>query len=86
MTKYRDFFDDPELSSIVGNGLDRVGREITEEELTRSINFFSYYKHSIDSFPIGARREAIQQFVNDGFVVPDWVVRASDKFLLDNSK
>ena len=81
MTKYRDGFNDPDLSSVVGNGLDRLNRDVSEEEVRRAINFYLHYKEAIETFPIGARRQAIEEFVRDSFTIPDWIISSSDNIL-----
>ena len=78
MTKYRDYFQDADISSVVGCGLDRLGRDdISEEEILRAVNFYQCYKKFISDYPIGARRQAVEEFIKNGFVVPIWVIRES---------
>lgn len=78
MTIYRDFFQDPDLSNVVGCGLDRLGRnDVSEEEILRAVDFYRCYKKFINEYPIGARRQAVEEFVKSGFVVPIWVIRES---------
>tara|TARA_Y100000589_G_scaffold328931_1_gene374163 strand:+ start:1338 stop:1529 length:192 start_codon:yes stop_codon:yes gene_type:complete len=51
MTKYRDYFQDTDISNVVGCGLDRLGREdVSEEEILRSIDFYQRYKNFINEY------------------------------------
>lgn len=62
-----------EIGSVVGCGLDRVKRQVTEREINNAIEFYVKYKAKMRDFPIGARRQAIQEFIENNGVVPDYI-------------
>ena len=74
MTKYRDYFQDADISSVVGCGLDRLGRDdISEEEILRAVNFYQCYKKFISDYPIGARRQAVEEFISSDMQIPSYI-------------
>jgi hypothetical protein len=65
MTKYRDLLTEQEgivVGSAVGCGLDRLNRDVNGYEITAAIEFFNSHKEKIESFPISAQRQIIQEF------------------------
>ncbi|WP_422452140.1 hypothetical protein [Endozoicomonas sp. ALC066] len=80
MTYYRDLLTETvgeEEGWIVGCGLDRLSRKVSQEEQDRALKFFWNYKREIYVFPIGARRQAIHEYIESGFVVPDYIINTN---------
>lgn len=76
VTKYRDLLVESEgleIGSVVGCGLDRVKRPITGQDIKNAIQFYEKYKEKINSFPISARRQSVQEFVEGDGVVPSYI-------------
>lgn len=79
MTYYRDLLTETvgeEEGWIVGCGLDRLGRKVAQIEIDQALQFFWKHKKEIYSYPIGARREAVQEYIETGGVVPDYIANA----------
>ncbi|WP_143869901.1 hypothetical protein [Catenovulum sediminis] len=82
MTKYRNLLTEiygDEIGDVVGCGLDRLSSEVCDTVITNAVIFYSTFKNQIKTFPIGARREAIQYYVESGYQVPEYILsRFSD--------
>lgn len=69
MPNYRDLLveqEGKEVGSVVGCGLDRLNRDVTGFEIDAAVQFYEAHKEKINSFPIGARRELIRDFIDQG--------------------
>lgn len=69
MTRYRDLLVEQEgmdVGSVVGCGLDRLQRDVTDYEIDTAVQFYKEHKEKINSFPINARRQAIHEFIEQG--------------------
>ncbi|WP_215876992.1 hypothetical protein HF292_010445 [Acidithiobacillus ferruginosus] len=53
----RDFGHD--VGSVVGCGLDRLDRLMSEAEIRQAIDYYNENKAQIDALPLNARREMI---------------------------
>lgn len=75
MPNYRDLLVEQkgmDVGSVVGCGLDRLERDVTESEINAAIRFYEERKDKINSFPINARRQAICDFIDQGRA-PDYM-------------
>ncbi len=79
MSKYYDLLferykDEDNIAEIVGRGLDRIGRNVTDREINEAEQFYLNQKESFDQVAgFGSRRELIEKYVNEGckwFSVP----------------
>lgn len=78
MTTYRDELTKEfghVIGSVVGCGLDRLGRDVSGHEKFSAIQFFEDYEKRLDEFPIGARRQAVQEYIQSGGTVPSYIQR-----------
>lgn len=68
MTKYRDrlMTIDTDTASVVGCGLDRLERSVSDIEIEKAIDFYTKYKAEINYFPINGRRQAICDYIEKG--------------------
>ena len=75
MTIYRDRLRevDMDLAFVVGCGLDRLERVVSDAEIQRAVDFYHAYKEEINYFPINARRQAIHDYIQDGDV-PSYIL------------
>ncbi|MFA0056722.1 hypothetical protein [Vibrio echinoideorum] len=75
MTIYRDKLReiDIDLASVVGCGLDRLDRVVSDVEIQKAVDFYHTYKEEINDFPINARRQAIHDYIQDGDV-PSYIL------------
>ncbi len=75
MTIYRDRLRevDEDLAFVVGCGLDRLERIVSNAEIQRAVDFYHTYKDEINYFPIDARRQAIHDYILDG-EVPSYIL------------
>lgn len=67
MSTYRDHLGSAystEIGSIVGCGLDRLGRECSSAEVQRAIEYYNLNKAELDRLPIGARRDAVAKHID----------------------
>lgn len=74
MTKYRDLLVeqyDTEIGSIVGCGLDRLGRECVFFEINAALHFFAQYKDKLSEMAIGDRRQAVCDYISSGGKIPN---------------
>ncbi|KAB1512025.1 hypothetical protein [Photobacterium damselae] len=81
MTTYRDKLKeevDGDLAFVVGCGLDRLERFVSNAEIQRAIDFYYAYKEEINYFPINARRQAICDYIQDG-KVPSYILNRRSK-------
>ncbi len=76
MTKYRDLLcetHDNEIGSVVGCGLDRLSRYVSPHEIDAAVTFYTNNKSRIKEFPIGARRQAVEEYISSGMKVPSYI-------------
>lgn len=76
MTKYRDLLCktyDSDIGSVVGCGLDCLSRAVSSQEIDRAIDFYTNNKAKINEFPIGARRQAVEEFISSGMQIPSYI-------------
>lgn len=62
MTIYRDRLVQDygrEIGSVVGCGLDRLGRDVSQTEILRAIEYYQKNKARLDTMAIGDRRGEI---------------------------
>lgn len=72
-TKYRDLLGkEDDLGIVVGSGLDRLQRDVSEVEIYNAIDFYKSYKAQIDKQVINERRQAICDFIASG-QISDWI-------------
>lgn len=67
MSNYRDHLCamySQEIGSIVGCGLDRLGRECSSGEVQRAVAYYNENKAELDRLPIGARRDAVARHID----------------------
>lgn len=67
MTGYRDQLcssHSQEVGSIVGCGLDRLGRECSRAEVEKAVSFYEANKEQLNRLPIGARRDAVANHID----------------------
>jgi hypothetical protein len=76
MTKYRDLLcetHNEDIGSVVGCGLDRLSREVNSQEIDTAVNFYTNNKAKINEFPIGARRQAVEEYISSGMQIPSYI-------------
>ena len=67
MTKYRDLLIeryDTEIGCVVGCGLDRLHRDVSEGEITRAVAHYQANKDQINTLAIGDRRDLIHKLIS----------------------
>ncbi len=67
MTKYRDLLIeryDADIGSVVGCGLDRLDRDVSEGEISRAVSHYQANKEQISKLVIGARRDLIYRLIS----------------------
>lgn len=62
-----------EALQVVGCGLDRLDRVVSDVEIQKAVDFYHTYKEEINDFPINARRQAIHDYIQDGDV-PSYIL------------
>lgn len=75
MTKYRDMLVEREnldIGSVVGCGLDRLERDVSEYEIDIAIQFYKAYKEQIRQYAINERRKIIAEYVEKR-EIPDYL-------------
>lgn len=73
MTKYRDILCetyDTDIGSVVGCGLEHLSRYVNSQEIDAAISFYTSNKQKINEFPIGIRRQAVEEFISCGMNIP----------------
>lgn len=55
-----------EVGSVVGCGLDRLDRKVWEAERSLAVNYYLENRERFKSFPIGARRQLIADYIETG--------------------
>jgi len=76
MTKYRDLLWDThneDMGSVVGCGLDRLSRDVSSREIDLAISFYENNKAKINKFPVGARRQAVEDYIASGMKIPSYI-------------
>lgn len=76
MTKYRDLLcetHNEDIGSVVGCGLDRLSRDVSSQEIDTAVNFYTSNKSKINEFPIGARRQAVEEYISSGLQIPTYI-------------
>lgn len=76
MTKYRDSLGGGhgnEIGSVVGCGLDRLEREVTDYEIQAALMFYEDHKNNINKLPISEGRQAIADYISNGFQMPSYI-------------
>ena len=76
MTKYRDLLcsiHNEDIGSVVGCGLDRLSRDVSSNEIEIAVNFYKNNKAKINEFPIGARRQAVEEYISNGMQIPSYL-------------
>lgn len=77
MTDYRNMLteqEDIEVGSVVGCGLDRLGKNVTENKITMAVAFYKNYRDEISKFTIHAQRDLIREFIESGGILPDVLI------------
>lgn len=67
MMCYRDMIEryyDKDTASVVGSGLDRLTRPVTQADVSKALQFYEEHKHELKRRPIGDWRDAIVRILH----------------------